>query len=203
MLKHYAAAAAFGLALVSPVLAQTPGMPDPAKVEKGAYSLEPSHTRVRFSVNHFGFTTYSGDFNKTAGTLDLDPAKPADGKLDVAVDVDSVYTPSQKLTDELKSADWLDATKFPKMNFKTTKIEKTGSTTAKVTGELTLHGVTKPVTLDAKFFGAGPNPFNKKLTVGFEATGKIKRSEFGVTKYVPMIGDEVDLMISAPFEKQG
>lgn len=202
MLKFCTAVAAIGVVLVSPTLAQTPGMPNPANVEKGAYSVEPSHTRVRFSVNHFGFTTYSGDFNKTTGTLDIDPAKPSDGKLDVSVAVDSVYTPSQKLTDELKSADWLDADKYPQMSFKATKIEKTGATTAKITGDLMLHGVTKPVTLEAKFFGAGPNPFNKKLTVGFEVTGKIKRSEFGVTKYVPMIGDEVDVTISAPFEKQ-
>ena len=119
------------------------------------------------------------------------------------VAADSVYTPSDKLTGELKSADWLDAAKFPAMTFTSTKIEKTGDTTAKVTGNLTLHGVTKPVTLDAKLFGVGPNPFNKKLTVGFEVTGTIKRSDFGVTKYVPMIGDDVDLNISAPFEKQG
>ena len=88
------------------------------------------------------------------------------------------------------------------MTFKSTRVEKTGATTAQVTGDLTLHGVTKPVTLQARFFGFGANPFNKKPTVGFEVTGKIKRSDFGVTKYVPMIGDEVDLSISAPFEKQ-
>lgn len=187
--------------LATPVLAQTPGMPDPSKVEAGSYGVEPSHTRVRFSLSHFGFTTYSGDFNKTSGTLTLDPAKPANSKLDVTVSVDSVYTPSDKLTGELKSADWLDAGKFPDMTFKSTKVEKTGAMTAKVMGDLTLHGVTKPVTLDAKFFGAGPNPFNKKLTVGFEVSGKIKRSDFGVTKYVPMIGDEVEILISAPFEK--
>ncbi len=205
MLK-YSAAAMLTVVVVGTALAEapgTPGLPDPAKVEKGAYGVEPSHTRVRFSVNHFGFTTYSGDFNATAGSLNLDPAKPSDSKIDVTVSTDSVYTPSDKLTGELKSADWLDAGKYPQITFKSTKIEKTGATTAKVVGDLTLHGVTKPVTLDAKFYGAGPNPFNKKLTVGFEVSGKIKRSEFGVNKYLPMIGDEVDLSISAPFEKQG
>lgn len=191
-----------GAVLAGPAMAQTPGTPDPAKVEAGTYSVEPSHARVRFSVNHFGFTNYSGDFNKTSGTLILNPAKPTESKLDVTVATDSVTTPSDKLTGELKSADWLDAGKYPDITFKSTKVEKTGATTAKVTGDLTLHGVTKPVTLSAKFFGAGPNPFNKKLTTGFEVTGKIKRSEFGVTKYVPMVGDEVDLTIEAPFEKQ-
>ena len=193
-------------ALAGPALAAapgTPGVPDATRVEKGAYSVEPNHARVRFTVNHFGFTTYSGDFNTTSGTLDLDPAKLGDSKLDVKVSTESVYTPSDKLTGELKSADWLDSAKYPDITFKSTKVEKTSASTAKVIGDLTLHGVTKPVTLDAKFFGAGPNPFNKKLTVGFEVTGKIKRSDFGVTKYVPMIGDEVELSISAPFEKQG
>lgn len=189
--------------LAGHALAQTPGQPDPARVEKGSYVLEPNHARVRFSVSHFGFTTYSGDFNKASGTLSLDPADASHDKLDVTVATDSVYTPSAKLTDELKSADWLDAAKFPSMTFKSTKVEKTGPTTGKVTGELTLHGVTKPVTLDATFYGAGPNPFNKKLTVGFEVSGKIKRSDFGVTKYVPAVSDDVDLIISAPFEKQG
>ena len=193
---------ALTLALAGPALSQTAGVPDVAKVEKGIYGVEPSHARVRFSVNHFGFTTYSGDFNTTSGMLDLDPAKPADSRLSVTVSTGSVYAPSEKLTSELKSADWLDAAKFPDMTFKSTKIEKTSETTATVMGDLTLHGVTKPVTLDATFFGAGPNPFNKKLTIGFEVTGKIKRSDFGVTKYVPLIGDKVDLMISAPFEKQ-
>lgn len=201
MLK-FTAATVLTLALTGIALAQTPGLPDPAKVEKGSYGVEPNHTQVRFSVSHFGFTTYSGNFNATSGTLSLDPAKPADSKLDVSIATDSVYTPSEKLTGELKSADWLDATKFPQATFKSTKVEKTGATTAEVTGDLTLHGVTKPVTLQARFFGFGPNPFNKKPTLGFEVSGKIKRSDFGVTKYVPMIGDEIDLSISAPFEKQ-
>ena len=188
--------------LAFPAVAQTPGQPDVAKVEAGSYSVEPTHVRVRFGVSHFGFTRYSGDFNKTSGTLVLNTDKPAESKLDVTVAVGSVYTPSEKLTNELKSADWLDAGKYPDMTFKSTKVEKTGATTAKVMGDMTLHGVTKPVTLDATFFGFGPNPFNKKPTLGFEVTGKIKRSDFGVTKYVPMIGDDVDVMIDVPFEKQ-
>lgn len=201
MLK-FTAATVLTLALTGVVLAQTPGLPDPSKVEKGSYGVEPNHTQVHFSVSHFGFTTYSGNFNSTSGTLNLDPEKPADSKLDVSIATDSIYTPSEKLTGELKGADWLDAAKFPQATFKSTKVEKTGATTAKVTGDLTLHGVTKPVTLQARFFGFGPNPFNKKPTLGFEVSGKIKRSDFGVTKYVPMIGDEIDLSISAPFEKQ-
>ena len=189
-------------ALATPVLADAALTKDAAKVEAGTYAVEPNHTQVGFSVSHFGFSTYKGLFQKTSGTLVLDPAKPDASKIDVTVATDSVYTPSDKLTGELKSADWLDAAKFPEITFKSTKVEKTGPESAKVTGDLTLHGVTKPVTLTAKFFGAGANPMSKKYTAGFEVTGKIKRSDFGVKTYVPVIGDEVDLSISAPFEKQ-
>jgi polyisoprenoid-binding protein YceI len=202
MLKSAAALATFAL-LTVPVLAQVPGSADPSRVEKGSYALDPNHTQVGFTVSHFGFTTYSGLFTKTAGKLTLDPADPAASKLDVTISTESVYTPSEKLTGELRASDWLDAAKYPQATFKSTKVEKTGDTTAKITGDLTLHGVTKPVTLDATFYGAGANPLSKKVTVGFEVTGKIKRSDFGVTKYVPLVGDEVDLKISAPFEKQG
>lgn len=176
---------------------------DPSKVQSGTYAVEPNHTRVMFGVSHFGFTTYYGDFPGASGTLDLQPNNPDASKLEIKVPVTKVWTPSQKLTDELKGDQWLDAAKYPDMTFRSNKVSKTGSDTAEVTGELSLHGVTKPVTLNVKFNAAGPNPLSKKYTTGFEVTGKIKRSDFGVKTYVPAIGDEVDLIISAAFEKQG
>lgn len=118
------------------------------------------------------------------------------------VPTDSVNTPVDKLTDELKGAEWLDAKAFPQIRFKASRVTVTGPSEAKVTGELTLHGVTKPVTLIAKLHGAGVNPLNKKVTVGFDLTGSIRRSDFGVKTYLPLIGDEVDIEISAAFEKQ-
>jgi polyisoprenoid-binding protein YceI len=189
--------------IATPVLADTGVVTNPAKVEAGAYQVEPNHTRVLFSVNHMGFSTYYGEFTKASGTLTLDPAKPDQSKLDVSIDSASVSTPSEKLTGELKSDAWLDSGKFPAITFKSTKVTKTGAETAKVTGDLTLHGVTKPVTLSVKFNGAGPNPLSKKYTTGFEVSGEIKRSDFGVKTYVPLIGDAVTLIISGAFEKQG
>lgn len=189
---------------VSPVFAAESGVTtDATKIEAGTYEVEPNHTQVLFSVNHLGFTAYTGQFTKTSGTLVLDPAKPDASKLDVSVDVGSVFTPSDKLTGELKSDAWLDAGKFPAMTFKSTKVVKTGPDSAKVTGDLTLHGVTKSETLTVKFNGAGVNPLDKKYSTGFEATGKIKRTDFGVKTYVPLIGDEVTLTIAGAFEKQG
>ena len=202
MSKLFTAAAAV-LMIATPVLADTAMTTDAAKVEAGSYSVEPNHTRVLFSVNHMGFSTYYGEFTKASGTLVLDPSKPDQSKLDVSVDSTSISTPSEKLTGELKSDAWLDSGKFPAITFKSTKVTKTGAETAKVTGDLTMHGVTKAVTLEVKFHGAGTNPLDKKYTTGFEVSGKIKRSDFGVKTYVPLIGDEVDLIISGAFEKQG
>jgi polyisoprenoid-binding protein YceI len=191
------------LLIALPALGQMPPPPtkDPAKIPAGAYAVEPNHTEVLWGVSHMGFTTYYGQFTAASGSLTLDPAHPDKSEVDVTIQTGSVSTAVPKLTDELKSADWLDATQFPTAEFKSTKVTVTGDK-AKILGSLTLHGVTKPVTLVATLNGGGPNPMDKKFTVGFQATGKIKRSDFGVTKYVPLIGDEVDLIISAPFEQQ-
>ena len=196
------ATATFAAPFATPAMAQVASR-DPAKVEAGAYAVEPYHTRIQFAVSHMGFTTYFGDFTGASGSLTLNPKSGAASALDVSVPVNSVSTTNAKLDGELKSADWLDAAKFPTMSFKSTKVTRSGPNAAKVNGDLTLHGVTKPVTLTVAFNGAGDNPLDKKYTAGFEATGKIKRSDFGVTKFVPLIGDTVDLTISAAFEKQG
>ncbi len=173
-----------------------------AKVEAGAYAVEPTHTRVLFSVSHMGFTTWYGEFTKTSGTLTLDPAHPAASKLTIKIDTASVSTSNSVLDSELKSPTWFGAAAYPSIDFVSTKVQQTGANTAKVTGNLTFHGVTKPVTLSVKFNGAGINPMDKKYTAGFEVSGELKRSDFGVKTYVPMIGDDVKLIISAGFEHQ-
>jgi len=175
---------------------------DPSSIQAGTYAIEPSHTRVQFAVDHMGFSTWFGGFTGAKGSLTLDPKAPAASKLEVTLPTASVVTTNAMLDGELKAADWLDATKYPTISFVSTKVTPTGADTAKVTGDLTLHGVTKPVTLDVKFHGAGANPMSKAYTVGFDAHGSLKRSEFGVTKYVPLIGDDVEITISAPFEKK-
>lgn len=175
---------------------------DPAKVEAGTYSVEPNHTQVMFTVSHMGFSNYTGSFTGASGDLTLDPKTASASALKVSVPVASVMTPSAKLVDELKSADWLDAGKYPTMTFVSTKVTPLGKGRAKVTGDLTIHGTTKPATLDVTFVGAGTNPLDKKYTVGFEAKGDIKRSDYGVSKYVPLIGDTLHLTIAGAFERQ-
>jgi polyisoprenoid-binding protein YceI len=201
--KIYAALVAASLTSTSAIaLAQAPMevTHDPAAVQAGAYDVEPLHTRVLFSVSHMGFTTWYGEFTNVSGSLALDPKKPAASTLEIHIPVATVSTTSAKLDGELKSDAWLDAGQFPEMVFKSTKVVETGKDAAKVTGDLTLHGVTRPVTLAVKFNGAGTNPLDKKYTAGFEVSGQIKRSDFGVKTYVPLIGDDVDLIISAGFE---
>lgn len=189
-------------ALSGPALAQVANH-EPSQVEAGSYAVEPTHTQVGFGVSHMGFTTYYGHFSNASGTLELTPKDPAGSKLSVSVPTASVDTTSEKLDHELKGDQWFDAAKYPTISFVSTQIVPSGPGEAKVTGELTMHGVTKPVTFDAKFVGAGTNPLDKKYTVGFAITGVVSRSEFGVKTYVPLIGDEVAITISGAFEKQG
>ncbi len=175
--------------------------PAPAAAQAGNYTVEPSHTRVGFSVLHFGFTEYYGEFSGVSGTLSLDPKKVESAKLAVTIPVASIDTTNDTLDGELRDPSWFDAAKYPTMTFVSTKVTRTGERTADVTGNLTFHGVTKPVTLHASFNAGGVNPMDKAYTLGFNATGTITRSDFGVTKYVPMVGDNVTLRISAAFEK--
>lgn len=168
----------------------------------GHYVVEPSHTQILFGVNHLGFTTYYGWFADASGTLDLAASAGAD-KLAITVPTGSVKTTSDKLVGELVGAEWLDATKFPDATFASTEVMRTGATTADITGDFTLHGVTRPLTLHAHFMGAGVNPLDHNYTVGFSATGSFKRSVFGVAKYVPLVGDEVSLTLSGAFELKG
>ena len=175
---------------------------NPTAVQAGRYAVETAHTRVQFSVSHMGFSNWYGDFTGVTGALTLDPKAIAAAKVDITIPVASVSTTNTVLDGELRSADWFDAGQHPTIRFVSTKVVQTAPGKADITGDLTFHGVTKPVVLAATFIGAGENPMSKKYTVGFDATATLKRSDYGVKTYVPMIGDETTLRISAPFEKQ-
>lgn len=201
-LPIYAAVAALALSPLA-VVAQDAFTKEPAQVQAGTYELDASHGKVTWAVNHFGFSTYVGQFSGTAGTLTLDAKAPTASKLDVTVQTGSVGTLNEALDTHLKSADFLDVAKFPTATFKATSIKLTGKSTADVAGDLTLHGVTKPIVLKAVFNQAGINPVNKVYTVGFDGETTIKRTDFGITTYAPAIGDEVKLTIEAEFKKVG
>lgn len=184
---------------------QAPGAPEVSRITGGAYEADPNHTLVEWSVDHLGVTPYFGLFGSITGTLQLNPASPETAKVDVTIPVAQVTTASEGLTKHLlKPAgesgkpDFFGASPQD-ARFISTKVEKVGDASAKVTGNLTLNGVTKPVTLDAKFYGAGT--MNGKENVGFEASGSIMRSDFGLGFIVPMVSDTVDLKIAAAFTK--
>jgi polyisoprenoid-binding protein YceI len=197
---------ALPLLMAAPLLAQEaqapalPGASEAARVAAGSYEVDPRHTQVNWQVNHFGFNDYFGLFGDVTGTLSIDPANLAAAKVDVTIPIASVATSSAGLTTHLQSPDFFDVAKFATARFVSTSVTVDGQR-AMINGDLTMLGVTKPVVLETRFEGAGANPMNKKATVGFHASTTIKRSEWGMTKYVPMVGDEVKLRISVAFEK--
>lgn len=208
-IRTIALAAVFVLA--TPAIAyqasQVPGAKDPARVAAGTYAVDPSHTLVGWRVSHFGFNDYFGIFGDATGTLTLDPRNPEASKVDITLPVSKVTTVNPDLTKHLlkpaeagKKADFFGASPAD-ARFVSKRVTVNGQE-AKILGDLTLNGVTREVTLDAEFSGAGTNPYNKKETVGFEAETTIKRSDFGIVFGIPAVSDEVELDISVAFEKQ-
>lgn len=173
-----------------------------ADPQSGQYQIEPSHTQVLFTLDHFGFTNFNGLFSGASGILELDAKNPAKSKVDIRVKTETVQTPVDKLNEELKGADWFDVAKYPEAHFVSTKVISQGKGAALVAGDLSLHGVTKPVTLKVKLHGTGVNPLSKAYTVGFDASTQIQRSDFGIKQYVPAVGDKVTLRIEGAFEKK-
>jgi polyisoprenoid-binding protein YceI len=163
------------------------------------YDIDPSHSGVVFGWNHFGFSNPSARFDKIEGSVLLDKADLTRSSISVTLPLEGLDTGVSKLDEELKGPGFLDAAKYPEINFRSTKVEKIGGNGLKVTGELTAHGVTKVVTLDAKVNKIGifeiPGVI-KAPAAGFDATTIIKRSDFGVTKYLPLVSDEIPVRIT-------
>ena len=193
------------LLLAAPLAAQPadiPGAADPSRVVAGTYKVDPAHTQVRWKVNHLGFSHFDGFFADPTGTLVIDPRRPQAAKLSITIPMEKVVSTSPALDKHLRNADFFDVAKHPTATFVSTRIQPQGQR-ARITGNLTLHGVTRPVVLDARFVGAGNNPRgDKALNIGFEATTRFSRSAFGIAYGVPAIGDMVELQINAAFEKQ-
>ncbi len=189
------------VAAAAPAVAQqVPGAADVSKVQAGAYKADPNHTQVVWSVDHMGFSILTGMFGQITGSLTIDPKEPAKAKLEVEVPMSGLAVTSEKFAKHLATPEFLDVARHPTATFRSTSIEASGDK-ATIVGDLTLHGVTKPVTLQAVFHGVGVNPMNKAETIGFSATGKVKRSDFGLGAFAPVVSDEVDLTIAGAFEK--
>jgi polyisoprenoid-binding protein YceI len=160
------------------------------------YKLDPDHTMVLFSWNHFGFSNPTADLGLGDGTLVFDEQHPAKSSVEVTLPMSKLDTHVAALDSHLKQADFLDADKYPTVTFKSTSVQPLGGHKFKVTGNLTVHGVTKPVVLSATLNKVGVHPMSKAPSIGFDATTSIKRSDFGVGAYVPNVGDQLTIRIT-------
>ncbi|MGO4261994.1 YceI family protein [Lysobacter sp. TAB13] len=160
------------------------------------YKIDPNHTDVVASWSHFGFSNPIAHFGKVDGTITYDPAKPAASKVEVTIPLDGLDSHVGDFDEHLKSADFFDAAKFPTITFKSTKVEAAGDKKLKVTGDLTVHGVTKPAVLEVNINKIGEQPMAKRAAAGFDASTTLKRSDFGIAKYVPNVSDEIKIHIT-------
>lgn len=165
------------------------------------YEIDPTHTFPSFEISHMGLSTFRGRFDKTSGTITLDLAKKT-GSVDVTIDANSISTGVQKLDDHLRNPDFFEVAKYPTITFKSTRFKFDGNELDEVEGLLTMHGVTKPVTLDVDDFICKPHPMLKTPACGASLEAKIKRSDWGMTTYLPAIGDEVELKIGIEAHKK-
>ena len=186
---------------------EAPGKPDPSQVIAGTYTLDPNHALIGWRVDHLGFSDYFGVFGDSTGTLTIDPANLAAAKVDVTIPVSKVLTPSPGLNAHLlrpgtdgSKPDFFGAKPADARFVSTSVAPNTDGLSATVVGNLTLNGQTHPVTIAARFKGAGTFP-GMKPTVGFQGTATILRSQWGIDAGIPLVSDKVELDISAPFEK--
>jgi polyisoprenoid-binding protein YceI len=178
-----------------------------AAIPAGAYTLDKAHASLLFRVDHLGFSNYTGRFSRFDAKLQFDPAKPEASSVTVTIDPASlqVENPPEGFVKTLTGPDWLDAPKFPQMTFKSKKVTRVGKE-LRIDGDLTLHGVSAPVTLTAKFNGGyAGHPFDPNARIGFSARGSLKRSAFGVAYGIPAPGsnmgvsDAVEVIVEAEF----
>lgn len=160
------------------------------------YQIDPTHTATVFTWSHFGFSTPSANFSDIQGVINVDNAKPANSSVNVTIPLSSLNTNVKALDEHLQAADFFDAAKYPKITFKSTKVQAVGANKYKITGDLTIKNVTKPVVLDAVLNKQGEHPMTKAQSIGFNATTSFDRSAFGVGAYVPNVGDKITVNIT-------
>jgi len=190
--------------------APAPVAPTPVAtdLQSGAYRIDAAHSSVHFRVSHLGFANYTASFERFNVELTLDPANPAAAQLTATIDARSLALPSPPagFLDDMLGASWFDTAQYPEINFRSTQVELTGANTARVTGDFTLHGVTKPVTLDVTFNGGyAGHELDPNARIGFSARGAFNRSDFGMGFGVPPAGsnmgvsDRVEVIIETEF----
>ena len=183
MIRKLSLTAAAAVLAASPVLADT-------------YAIDKAHSEASFQIRHM-MSKVRGHFNDYAGTINVDPAKPESASVEFAVKAASIDTSNEGRDTDLRSPNFFDVEKFPEMTFQSTAVERTGETTLKVTGTVTLRGITRPMLLAVSVTDRKPDAPAGARYARFRAEGSIKRSEFGMTKFVEVVGDTVDITIRA------
>lgn len=173
---------------------------DPKQVRAGRYVLDPAHGKITWSLSHLGFSTYYGQISDVASELTLDPEHPDKSAISVTIGIASVSGLNPKLDAHIRQPEFFDTERFPQATYVSKSIEPTSPTTARVQGDLTIKGITRTVAFDATFNQAGTNPVDKKYSVGFDGRAVIRRSDFGISAFLPAVGDEVALRIEGEFK---
>jgi polyisoprenoid-binding protein YceI len=200
MLRIFLTAAALSLAVAAPALA-APTSTDPAKAPAGDYALDPRHAGLVVKIAHLGgFSRYTMRFNALSGGFSYDPANWQATKVTISIDPKSIDSEIPSFNKEI--AGFFEPDKYPAILFVSTAVNAGPDGKGTVTGDLTFHGVTRPVTLDATFNGSGPGMLGAGTRMGFSGTGRIKRSEFGVTNARQFAGDDIDLSFEIEFVKK-
>jgi polyisoprenoid-binding protein YceI len=210
MARPFAYAALAAALLSAPAALAAPGVSStkPADLPAGNYVLDKTHASLTAKLSHMGFSGYTLRFTKLDASFSYDPKTPEAAKISVTVDPASIDTSTGgdafglKFNKELAGDGWLEVAKYPTITFVSTKVDVGDGRKGKVTGDLTFHGVTKPVVLDVTFNGVGSGFAPGSVKTGFSASTTIKRSEFGVGKYVPLVGDDVTLNVEVEFDKK-
>jgi polyisoprenoid-binding protein YceI len=167
----------------------------------GIYKLDPDHTSITFKINHLGFSHYTGRFDKVESIMVFNNNAPEQSNLDVTIYPNSIDTNNPKLEEELRTDKWLNVITFPRSTFHATRMYRTGPMTGKITGDFTLLGITRPLTLDVTFVGTGVQPMSKRQVLGFSAITTFYRSDYGLSNLLPMLGNEIVLQIETEYDR--
>ena len=172
------------------------------EAKPGMYDLDKSHANIIFMVSHLGFSQYIGRFDSISGELKFDPNDPKNSIVHISIDPASVDTNNRDLEAKIKDEGLFNVVKFPTIRFSSTMVNRTLRDLGTVDGDISWMGVIKPIRMEVKFNGVGKHPFTGKQTLGFSATGVLKRSDFGLTQWSPDVGDEVRIIAELEFTKR-
>ena len=197
-----AGATVAGLSALSPADPQTADTQATNTQATEIYKVDPVHTTAIFRIKHLGVTYFYGRFNETTGSFTLNTENPSEMSFDVQIKTQSVDTNATGRNNHLKSADFFNAKQFPTISFKSKSVQSSGENTYTVSGDMTLHGVTKPVTVQMEFVGRGDKGPRFGYRAGFDVTFTIKRSDYGMNYMQEMLGDEVRIMVGLEGARQ-